>query len=94
MKQTDKIIKAMLHGWKSTANLIKASGSLTPLARLAEWRNDNREYVSISLGRLDYPEIVYRINGKDYTEETRERKIRNQDGKAVTIKERRFVKVK
>jgi len=93
MSQTDSIIKAMLTGFCSTKDLIDASGSLTPLARLAEWRDEHYE-LTISSFPSHYPEFYYLINGKDYTEETRQRKVLNRDGKAVQITERKFQRVK
>ena len=91
MTQTDRIIKAMLHGWKSTKDLIEASGSLTPLARLAEWRNDNCDYYFPR--EMNYPLATFTIHGKIYEEQTRQRKVLNRDGKAVQITERKFKRV-
>jgi len=97
MSQINAIIKAMQTGWRSTKDLIEASGSLTPLARLAEWRKINEEMVLNAGRRPDggYDAIwIARISGHDYTEKTREKKVRNRDNKQVTILERRFVRVK
>lgn len=92
MSQINSIIKAMQTGWRSTKDLIDASGSLTPLARLAEWREHNADYIVVK-GRY-YMECVYRIAGFDYEEKTRTRKVTNRDGVKVQIIERRLVKVK
>lgn len=91
MSQTDRIISAMTKGWCSTRDLIDASGSLTPLARLAEWRRTNEQW---SIGRSGYPEFYYLIHGNDYTEKTRTRKVKNRDGTKVQIIERRLQRVK
>ena len=90
--QTERIIARMLRGWSSTLDLQNASGSLTPLARLSEWRKQNMDIWEPT--NSHYPCMVYLIHGKEYEEITRTRKILNRDGKAVQITERKFVKVK
>lgn len=90
MSQTDKIIRAMLKGWQSTASLIHCGGGNTPLKRLQEWRDQNFEYIE----HEGYPMRAYRANGRLYEEKTRWCDATNQEGHPVRYLERRLVAVK
>ena len=89
MSQTDKIIRAMLKGWQSTASLIHCGGGNTPLKRLQEWRDQNFEYMMHD----HYPMRAYRANGKLYDEKTRWVPYINAEGHNARYLERRLVSV-